>query len=265
MIGEFERFVGFEGHEEFVKEMKKEFESDIYDGLCIPCETLCCNKAKEENKKEPKWDKELFNILMTEVEKGNAKFLSSKDEDGFAKIQTCDCNKSKKEPVIEIRLDRSKNKEILEAISDYHDKMMETVQKKSRDVAAKFFVDPYKHDLFPACVDCNKEWSLNEYQTKAISTIKYKPEDALNYTILGLAGEAGELAGKFAKVIRDNDYVVTEEVKTAMIKELGDIQWMVAACAHALGITLQEVCEINYDKLQDRQTRGVLSGSGDDR
>lgn len=106
---------------------------------------------------------------------------------------------------------------------------------------------------------------LNEYQKKATETAIYGSGSKLVYPILGLVGEAGELANKYKKVLRDNGGILTPEVREAMKKELGDVLWYIAATANDLGTTLEEVAEENISKLKSRQTRGKIGGSGDNR
>ena len=100
--------------------------------------------------------------------------------------------------------------------------------------------------------------NFSEYQARASATAIY--EDKI-YPILGLAEEAGEVAGKVAKSLRDK----TPLDEDVLIKEMGDVLWMLAAIATDHGITLAEIAQRNLDKLASRQARGKLSGSGDDR
>ncbi|OHD11538.1 MAG: hypothetical protein A2Z96_04165 [Spirochaetes bacterium GWB1_48_6] len=107
---------------------------------------------------------------------------------------------------------------------------------------------------------------LNEYQTRALGTAVYKNWDQqLVCTTLGLSGEAGEVAEKVKKLIRDQDSVVTEEFKEGVKKELGDVLWYLSTLSHTLGFTLEEVANLNLEKLASRKTRGVLHGNGDHR
>lgn len=83
--------------------------------------------------------------------------------------------------------------------------------------------------------------------------------------VLGLAGEAGETADKFKKILRDKDGVISGEDRAAIVKELGDTLWYIAAIARYLGVPLSEVASINLDKLEGRTQRGTMHGEGDER
>lgn len=83
--------------------------------------------------------------------------------------------------------------------------------------------------------------------------------------ILGLVGESGEIAEKFKKIIRDKNGELTEEAKTEIIKELGDVLWYITTIAHLLGSDLETVAKRNNEKLLSRKARGKISGSGDNR
>lgn len=85
--------------------------------------------------------------------------------------------------------------------------------------------------------------------------------DRLVENTLGLVGEAGEVAEKIKKLIRDNNKYANEEI----MKELGDVVFYATALANIYGRGLQEVLQLNIEKLDDRQKRGKLKGSGDNR
>jgi NTP pyrophosphatase (non-canonical NTP hydrolase) len=106
---------------------------------------------------------------------------------------------------------------------------------------------------------------LSEYQRRSRSTAEYPREAWLAYPALGLAGEAGEVAEHAKKAIRDDGGKVSEERRSAMAKELGDVLWYVAQLSSELELDLDQLAEANLQKLLSRQRRGVLSGSGDDR
>lgn len=107
--------------------------------------------------------------------------------------------------------------------------------------------------------------NMNDYQAAAMSTKIYGPDQALDYAILGLAGEAGELAGSYAKAVRDEHPYILPSRKQHLLKEAGDVLWMIAAVADALGTDLEDIAQANLDKLASRANRGKLNGSGDDR
>lgn len=105
----------------------------------------------------------------------------------------------------------------------------------------------------------------NEYQTLAERTNLVTGEKALYYATLGLVGEAGEVANKVKKVIRDDGGVITEEKKSIVRKELGDIMWYIARLCSELGYSLDDVMQENLDKLALRQQQGKIKGDGDNR
>lgn len=104
-----------------------------------------------------------------------------------------------------------------------------------------------------------------DYQKWSKSTAIYKPEGAIPYLTLGLVGEAGEVANKVKKVLRDNDSIMTPEVVEKIGDEIGDTMWYVARLLDELGLDIREVLQKNHDKLEDRKARNVIQGSGDKR
>lgn len=106
---------------------------------------------------------------------------------------------------------------------------------------------------------------LNEYQEQASASAIYPRNMKAVYPALGLAGETGEVAEKVKKVIRDHGGNFREEAKTEIAKELGDVLWYLAAMAGDLGFTLEQIAEMNLQKLASRKSRGQLHGSGDNR
>lgn len=109
----------------------------------------------------------------------------------------------------------------------------------------------------------------NKYQKEAHKTAKYSGALIVNedyvYPALGLAEEAGEVAGKFAKAVRDESGIISDERKEAIIKELGDVCWFIAELCTLMDVDLETVMQKNLDKLADRAKRGVIGGSGDNR
>ena len=109
------------------------------------------------------------------------------------------------------------------------------------------------------------ELTLNEYQRKALKTAVYGKDSKINYPILGLVGEAGELANKYKKVLRDDGGVLSDTKKEELIMELSDVLWYCAALAQDLDTDLNTIANRNIEKLLDRKKRNVIQGSGDNR
>lgn len=107
---------------------------------------------------------------------------------------------------------------------------------------------------------------LSEYQARSRATAVYPGAgDNLLYPTLGLCGESGEVAEKVKKMLRDDGGVLSDERRSALAKELGDVLWYAAQLATEAGLDLDAVATANLEKLLDRQRRGALQGSGDDR
>jgi NTP pyrophosphatase (non-canonical NTP hydrolase) len=81
-----------------------------------------------------------------------------------------------------------------------------------------------------------------------------------SYLALGLVGEAGEVAEKIKKYLRDGTFE-----PDLIAKEIGDVLWYAARLSDALGCTFGHVAKVNLAKLEDRQRRNMLAGSGDER
>ena len=108
--------------------------------------------------------------------------------------------------------------------------------------------------------------NFTEYQNLALSTAIYPKKYETIYPALGLCGEAGEVAEKIKKCIRDDLHNwPDEQFKADLTKELGDVLWYVAALASDLDISLNEIAENNVQKLASRKKRNMIGGSGDNR
>ena len=106
---------------------------------------------------------------------------------------------------------------------------------------------------------------FNSYQRSATKTAVYPPEHKILYPALGLAGEAGEVANKVKKVMRDGVENQPDNWKEQIASEIGDVLWYCAALATDLNMQLGMIAALNEKKLRDRYDRGKLNGSGDNR
>lgn len=106
---------------------------------------------------------------------------------------------------------------------------------------------------------------LNEYQKAALSTAIYPNDNNISYLALAICGEAGELAYKVKKVIRDKNGQFYIADLSAIALELGDILWYAANLAKVLGYDLSDIAQMNIEKINGRVERGTIHGTGDNR
>lgn len=93
--------------------------------------------------------------------------------------------------------------------------------------------------------------TINEYQQYALRTANGKCKGLANCA-MGLAGEAGECVD----IIKKHLYHDHELDKEHLIKELGDVAWYLAVCAHVINCDLETVLQTNVDKLKKRYPDG---------
>lgn len=107
---------------------------------------------------------------------------------------------------------------------------------------------------------------FKEYQDFIDETAFY-PDAGKNlvYPILGLAGEAGELANRYKKILRDDAGILTLAAADDLFKELGDCLWYIAATAKEMGATIEDIARLNIIKLNKRREENTVRGSGDHR
>ena len=106
---------------------------------------------------------------------------------------------------------------------------------------------------------------INDYLTLTNKTAIYPGagtgnDEELYYLTLGLTSEAGEVAGKIKKLMRDDTLDLG-----AMAYELGDCFWYLVRLCEAIGYSPEDVMEININKLLKRQENDTIKGSGDYR
>ena len=107
---------------------------------------------------------------------------------------------------------------------------------------------------------------FDEYQKSAQKTAIYPGKGIdLWYPALGLNGEAGEVAEKVKKLMRDHDGVMSPEYKDMIAQEIGDVLWYIADISYEIGVPLKSIAIQNLEKLASRKERGVIKGNGDNR
>lgn len=108
--------------------------------------------------------------------------------------------------------------------------------------------------------------TFDDYQLKSKRTAIY-PQIGQNfiYPTLGLVGEAGEVAEKVKKIIRDNNGQFTPDIVEEIKKELGDVLWYLSQLCSEFKVSFSDVAQNNLDKLASRELRKKLHGSGDNR
>ena len=108
--------------------------------------------------------------------------------------------------------------------------------------------------------------TFEEYQKLSRKTAIYPDKDNnFVYPTLGLTGEAGEVAEKIKKVLRDNNGVIDDLRRQEIKKELGDVLWYLSQITTELDLSLDDVAVFNIEKLNSRQERNKISGEGDNR
>lgn len=115
-------------------------------------------------------------------------------------------------------------------------------------------------DMFQNSPDYDKD-PIRFYSQFVEDKIFTKGRDRLIENTLGLVGEAGEVSEKIKKLFRDKNKFSDDEV----LKELGDVLFYTVALSNIFNGSLRKIMEMNMAKLDDREQRGVLKGSGDNR
>jgi NTP pyrophosphatase (non-canonical NTP hydrolase) len=111
----------------------------------------------------------------------------------------------------------------------------------------------------------NKNMTFAEYEETVKKTAIYPSSHKILYPALGLAGEAGEVANKVKKLIRDGFDKQPKDWRERLASEIGDVLWYCVALSNDLNVPISTVAKGNMDKLLSRFERGTLGGSGDKR
>ena len=111
---------------------------------------------------------------------------------------------------------------------------------------------------------------FNEYQQLAAKTAIYRETSQMwlprvMYCALGLASEAGEVAGQAKRIIRDDGGELNNARWRMIVEEIGDVLWYCAMLAQEIRVDLDTVAKQNLMKLRDRRQRGVIHGEGGGR
>lgn len=96
--------------------------------------------------------------------------------------------------------------------------------------------------------------TINEYQQLALRTLnpQLSEKDVLINGVMGLCGESGEVIDIVKKHLAQGHPLAKEK----LAKELGDVAWYLAETAYAIGYPLEEILQMNIDKLKTRYPDG---------
>lgn len=109
--------------------------------------------------------------------------------------------------------------------------------------------------------------TFDDYQKQALITNITVGDIQTDRSILalGIAGEAGEVADKWKKILCYKNGDFTKEDLGELAKELGDVMWYIAVFADSFGLKLDDIAKTNLAKLADRAKRDTQKGEGDNR
>jgi NTP pyrophosphatase (non-canonical NTP hydrolase) len=94
--------------------------------------------------------------------------------------------------------------------------------------------------------------TFDGYQAEASETFQFEAGslESRMISVLGLAGEVGDMATEYKKAIRDGDsYKI---FKDKLMEELGDILWYLSSIATQEEILLSDIARFNIRKIKDR-------------
>ena len=104
---------------------------------------------------------------------------------------------------------------------------------------------------------------INEYQKLAMLTLNpaLDNKDVLINGVMGLCGESGEAIDIVKKHLAQGHELDTEH----LAKELGDIAWYLAETATAIGYDLEDIFQMNIEKLKKRYPQGFSANNSINR
>lgn len=112
----------------------------------------------------------------------------------------------------------------------------------------------------------NEKITLEAYQIFTPTTFivpEYEVDATFAYLFSGLAAEAGEVVGNYAKYVR-GDFELSE-LRDRTFKELGDIMYFVSQLSNEMGFQIEDILVENKFKLTERMKRNTIKGDGEQR
>ena len=108
--------------------------------------------------------------------------------------------------------------------------------------------------------------SFGRFLTVLAGKLAAGSQVAYDFKIRGALDNFGR-EGRTQKPFRlpDRNGKATDDDKKELAKELGDILWYINSVGVYLGYSLEEIAQMNLDKVLSRKQRGKTGGSGDNR
>ena len=119
-------------------------------------------------------------------------------------------------------------------------------------------IDPKKYAQFVDAVTSvqSKEHEAFVYRVQELEGQGFPSERLLTASV-GMCAEAGEFTEVVKKIVFQGK-PVTEENLFHLKRELGDIMWYVMQACMGLGTSLDEIIEMNVEKLSSRYPEGAF-------
>jgi len=149
--------------------------------------------------------------------------------------------------------------ETFDAYQEYTDETAVYPRVYTEDQVRNMLLHAYSRGFNAESIASVNEWVESDLDYHETSF------NRLVYPVLGLVGEAGEIANKIKKGARDNAGQMAYPTEDEIADETGDVLWYVARIARELKVALGDIAAFNLDKLFSRKERGVIGGSGDNR